>query len=389
VSLTAALDALSAEHLRARGGAKWTGVGGGGLGAGLAEMDFPVARAIVETLVAEVATARFGYLGPVLAEEMAAACAAWQRERYGWRVAPSDVHPVADVQAAFEYAVRCFSRPDSPVVVPTPGYMPFLATPAAHGRVVVPVPMARAGNRWALDLDGLAAAFRAGGHLLVLCNPANPTGRVYTRAELTAISDVVEAHGGRVFADEIHAPLVYACHRHVPYASLSPATAAHTITATSATKGWNLPGLKCAQVIVSNPADAETWRRIEPSTAFGASPLGAVATTAAYTAGGEWLAGVVGYLDRNRRALGELLAVHLPGVLWEPPEGTYLTLLDCRGLDLPCSPGEFFRRRAGVLLVDGSECGEAARGHARLNFATPLPVLTELVARMGAAVRAA
>ena len=246
--------------------------------------------------------------------------------------------------------------------------------------------MTAAGDRPVLDLDGIDAAFRAGGHLLILCNPCNPVGRVYTQAELAGVSEVVERHGGRVFADEIHAPLTYPGHRHIPYASLSDVTAGHTLTSTSASKGWNLPGLKCGQLILSNEQDAQTWEAAGRILGRGASGPGVRANIAAYSAGREWLAEVVSYLDGSRMLLGELVAEHLPGVTYRAPEGTYLAWLDCRELDLGDSPGEFFLDKASVLVNDGPAFGAAGAGHVRLNFATPRPVLIQVVTQLARAV---
>jgi cystathionine beta-lyase len=318
---------------------------------------------------------------------MSEAYADWSADRYGWAVPPERVRPVADVLAGLAAAIEHFSRPGSPVVLPTPAYMPFLTLPGVLGREVLQVPMARDGDRYVYDLDALDAAFRAGGHLLVLCDPHNPIGRVLEPAEMTAVAEVVDRHGGRVFSDEIHAPLVYPGHRHVPYASLGEVPAAHTVSATSASKAWNLPGLKCAQLVLSNDADAETWARVGRHAEHGASTLGVVANTAAYTGGAGWLDDVLAYLDANRRLLAELVAEHLPGVRYTPPEGTYLAWLDCRELGLP-EPGAFFLERAGVALTDGVLCGAAGERFVRLNVATPRPVLVQAVQRMGAALAA-
>jgi cystathionine beta-lyase len=264
--------------------------------------------------------------------------------------------------------------------------MPFLTVPPSMGRELIQVPLLSTDDGWSLDLDGLDAAYRAGGHLLILCNPYNPVGKVFTTEELLAVSEVVSRHGGRVFSDEIHSPLVYPGARHVPYASLSDETAAHTVTATSASKAFNLPGLKCAQIILTNDADAEVWERIGFMASHGAANLGVVANTVAFTAGRPWLDEVVGYLDSNRRVLADLVGKHLPGVRYRPPEGTYIGWLDCRALDLGV-PADFFREHAGVALTDGAACGEAGAGHVRLVFATPRPILEEAVSRMGDALR--
>ena len=219
-------------------------------------------------------------------------------------------------------------------------------------------------------------------------NPHNPLGRVFTEEEQLAVADVVERAGVRVFADEIHAPLVYPGARHRPYASLSPATARHTVTATSASKAWNLPGLKAAQLILTNERDAEYWATAGFLAAHGASTPGVLANAAAYDGGGDWLDDVLAYLDGNRHRLADLLAERLPAIRYTPPEGTYLAWLDCRALGLPASPGAFLLERAGVAVVDGPECGAPGEGHLRLNFGTPRPVLETIVDRMAAAVAA-
>ena len=249
------------------------------------------------------------------------------------------------------------------------------------------MPAARVDGRAALDLDGIDAAFRAGGELLVLINPHNPLGRVFTAEELLALCAVVDRHGGRVFADEIHAPLIYPGHRHVPYASLSATAAGHTVTATSASKAWNLPGLACGQLILSADDDRAALERIPRVALHGASLLGVVAARAAYEQGGPWLEGVLSHLDGNRHTLAALLAEHLPEVRFVVPEGTYLAWLDLRALGLGDHPGEVLLERTGVALVDGPQCGAPGRGHARLNFATPRPVLELVVRRMADAVR--
>ncbi len=257
--LAEALDAITVAELRRRGGLKWTFAGPDVLGAFVAEMDFGTAPEVEAALRDLIVRQDFGYLTSRAARQLAEACAAWLAARHGWAVDPDRIRPLPDVIRGLEAAITLFSRPGSPVILPTPAYMPFLSVPPLLGREIIQVPMATAAGRAVLDLDGIDAAFRAGGHLLILCNPCNPVGRVYTRAELAGVSEVVERHGGRVFADEIHAPLTYPGHPHVPYASLSGAAAGHALTATSASKGWNLPGLKCAQMILSNDADLELW----------------------------------------------------------------------------------------------------------------------------------
>ena len=385
-TLRQAIDSTTPAMLRARGSVKWAAAGPGGFGAAVAEMDFGAAPAILDALAGLSADANFGYLPPFLAEELSAACAEFARRRYGWNVDPALIHHVPDVIKALELAITRFSRPGAPVILPTPAYMPFLSVPGYLGREIIQVPMHGDRGFFTLDLDRIDDAFRAGGHLLIFCNPYNPLGRVFTRPEMTELSAVVERHGGRVFADEIHGPLVYPGARHIPYASTSDLAASHTLTATSASKGWNLPGLKCAQVILTNEPDRQRWDEMGMFAAHGASNPGVAANIAAYRHGEAWLDEIVGYLDESRRLLAGLLSRHLPGIGYRPPDGTYLAWLDCAALDLPGSPGELVTSRAQLTVVDGPAFGEGGAGSFRLNFATPQPILAEMVERIAAAL---
>ncbi|MDR1999016.1 MAG: aminotransferase class I/II-fold pyridoxal phosphate-dependent enzyme [Frankiaceae bacterium] len=382
----ARFDAITAERLRAIGGSKWTRYGPDVLGAFVAEMDFGAAPAITEALRTMVEDARFGYVSLALNERLARATAQRYRQRFGWDIEPDWVHPAPDVLKTLEIAIGYFSRPGSPVVLPTPAYMPFLSVPPFLGRQIIEVPMIDEGGRYRFDLEGLAAAFAAGGHMLILCNPYNPLGRVFSREELLEVCEVVEAGGGRVFSDEIHAPLVFPGHEHVPYASICEAAAGHTVTGASASKAWNLAGLKCAQLILSAAADRELWEEISFS-AHGASAAGVIANIAAYESGQPWLDAVLGYLDGSRRHLGELLAEHLPEVRYVAPEGTYLAWLDFRAYDLGEEVAAFFIDRAKVAMNNGAAFGAPGAGFARFNFAAPRPLVRQMIAAMGQAVR--
>lgn len=378
-------DALTVTDLRQAGSLKWT-MFPDVIGAFVAEMDFGVAPAVKDAVGAALDQGLTGYLPDHLSDELAAATASWYADHYGWTVDAVQVKHVPDVIAAFEYAIEQYTTPGAAVIVPTPAYMPFLMVPPLHGRRVIEVPSIEQDGRWVIDHDAVTAAFAEGGELLVLCNPHNPLGTVATRDELARVTDTVAAAGGRVFADEIHAPIVYAPARHIPYASISDIAAAHTLTATSASKAWNLAGLKCAQIIVSNDADAQLWEREGMWAGHGTSTIGAVSNVAAYTSGGEWLDEVVTYLDGNRRLLADLVAEHLPGVRVTMPEGSYIALLDFRSTGLTGDLGSWFRDHAGVAMTDGAACGEAAIGYTRFVFAMPRPLVEEAVLRIARAL---
>ncbi|WP_206778472.1 MalY/PatB family protein [Frankia torreyi] len=369
------------------GALKWEEAGAGAIGAGTAEMDVGTAPPVLEALRRAVTDGLVGYLPAALDARLREACAGWLWSSQGWAVDPALIQPVPSVLHGLRVTIERYTPPGSAVIVPVPAYPPFLAVPGLLGRQVLPVPLVDVNGRPELDLDGIDGAFRRGGGLVVLCNPHNPVGRVFTPAELLALSAVVNARGGRVFADEIHAPFVYPGRRHQPYAALSPLTASHTLTATSASKGWNIAGLRCALLITSHDDDLAQWRGLGRFDRETPSVLGAIASTAAFRDGVPWLRRVLAGLATNRRAFGDLLAEFLPEVTYRPPEATYLAWLDCRRLTLGgTEPAAFFSALAGVSLLEGSDCGSPGRGFARFNFATEPWVLVEALRRMATAV---
>jgi cystathionine beta-lyase len=383
----ARMDAKTPADLRAAGSRKWTVPAEGEIGAFIAEMDFGVAEPVTAAVHALLDSGNTGYVPLWMEAEFAAACADFQKASFGWPVDAVNVHSVSDVLKVMEIALDYFTRSSGAVILPTPAYMPFFEVPPAHGRQIIEVPCHNENGYYTLDLDGIDAAFRAGGELLVLCNPHNPVGRMLSRAELEAVCAIVERHGGRVFADEIHAPLSYPdSPPHIPYASISEAAAGHTITGTSASKAFNLPGFKCAAAIVSNEHDARIWRTLPGIVTHSAATLGVAANIAAYRDGGPYLADVRDYLAGNRAAFAERVATSLPDIVVRPPDGSYLAWLDFRGCELGGPAASWVHREAGVVLNEGATFGAPGAGFARLNLATPRPILIEIVDRIADAL---
>lgn len=391
-------DDITIDSLIEMGSFKWSAYPGT-IGAWTAEMDFGVAPAIRATLEQLDASDLYGYSTPALMRDMAQATAQFYNDTYGWDVNPEWVSPVSDVLTGMQAVLSFYTEPGAKLVLPTPAYMPFLTMPKIHGREIVEVPMLRnesgsgdAEPTWTIDFEAIdralstAGADGGSGGLLVLCNPHNPIGRVYTRGELQELSRIVEKHGARVFSDEIHAPLTFTGHTHVPYASINEAAANHTVTVTSHSKSFNTPGLKCAQIIFSNENDVATWATHGMFTGKSAANPGLLAAVAAYRDSRDWLADTSAYLERNRDALPGLLERHLPKAVYQPPEGTYLAWIDLSAYDLSDDLTSFFVDRARVSIIDGALCGKAGRGFIRLNMGTPLPILEEIVERLGAAV---
>ncbi|MGB8794951.1 MAG: MalY/PatB family protein [Mycobacterium sp.] len=382
----AAFDQLTEQQLRGRKTIKWSHFGPDVLPLWIAEMDFPTAPAVVDGIRACVADDEFGY--PAFREDtLARATADWCRRRYGWRVAPDWVRVVPDVLKGLEVVINFLTRPESPVVLPVPAYMPFFDVLRITGRQRVEISMLQDDSgRYVLDLDALDAAFASGAGSLILCNPNNPLGTAYREDELRAIVDTAARYGARVIADEIHGPLVYG-RPHVAAASVSDSAAHTVITLISASKGWNLPGLICAQVILSRERDARDWEFINKLHKMGVSTIGIRANVAAYDHGADWLDELLEYLQANRDHLAASLPELCPGVKVNTPDATYMSWVDFRALNLPIEPADHLLSKAKVALSPGIPFGATVgSGFARLNFATTRAILDRAIDAIAAAL---
>jgi cystathionine beta-lyase len=270
-----------------------------------------------------------------------------------------------------------------PVAVLTPAYPPFLDVVPLSGRRLLPVRLDPDAERAELDLDAIDASLRAGARTVLLCNPHNPWGRSFDATELSGLRDIVLRHRARVVSDEIHAPLVLGGRRHTPYASIE-GTADHVTTVLSASKAFNIPGLKCAQILAGNPADARTLASVSMVANHGLSPVGIEANIAAYDEGGPWLDTALAHLTGNAERFRSLVADRLPRARMRAMEATYLAWLDLRGYADP-DPAASAVERGRVMVRDGRDFGPGGEGHVRVNLATSRARVIELAARLGAA----
>ena len=377
-------DDLTLAELRQRQSLKWRRYPPDVLPLWVAEMDTRPAPAVRSALDRALDLGDTGYpWGQGYAEAYAdLAATAW-----GWRPDPTGATLVADVMTGVVEVLRLVTDPGDAVVIVPPVYPPFFAFVRHAGRRVVEAPL-RADDR--LDLEALERACveaSAGGRraALLLSNPHNPTGTVHTADELAAVAVLAERHGVRVLADEIHAPLTYpgTGPAFTPYLSVPGAERGFVIF--SASKAWNLAGLK-AGLAVAGPGARDELATMPEVVSHGPSSLGVIAHTAALREGQDWLAEHLVGLDAQRRLLRTLLAERLPAVGYRMPGATYLAWLDCRPLGLPQEPAAFFLEQARVALGVGPDFGRPGAGHVRLNFATSTAVLTEAVERMASAV---
>jgi cystathionine beta-lyase len=383
-------DDLDLDTLRARPGVKWRRVSPDGeLAAWVADMDFPPCPAVADRLEQLLAVGDLGYPDWLLGTPLRQAFADRMAQRFDWHPDPGAVREVTDLIQGVQLILQLATRPGDAVAVQVPCYPPFLASIEAMGRRLVPLPTVLTEGpdpRWDLDLTATDAAVNsADARVLLLVNPHNPTGRVFTEPELTGLAEIARRHDLLVISDEIHADLVYAPHRHLPFAALSPDAAARTVTLTSASKAFNLAGLRSA-VVHFGPADLLAVRDAQPSDLFGMANLfGVHAALAAWSpSAAGWLSTLVEHLDANRRRLVSAAGA-LPGVRVLEPEATYLAWLDVRGtgVDRP----DLALRRAGLRASPGPDFGPGGEGFVRINFATSAEILEEVLDRLAAGLR--
>jgi len=354
----------------------------------VADMDFPSPPAVVQALRARVEHGFFGYLmeRPELHEVVAERVA----KRYGWSVSPDAVMPLPGVIAGFNLALRALTAPGDGLLVQTPVYPPILRAAGNHGLTRDEHALTRdGGGRYRVDLDAFARAVGPRTRAFLLCNPHNPVGRVFERAELEGMAAVCTRRDLWIVADEIHGELLLDGRRHVPIATLSPEIEARTITFMAPSKTFNLPGLKCAVAIVPNASLRDRLTAAVADLVPKINVLGHAAAVAAYRNGDTWLEALLSYLEGNRDFLAKEVPRRLPGVTLAPPEATYLAWLDCRGARIPGGdPYTFFLERAKVALNDGRLFGPGGEGFVRLNFGCPRALLAEGLERMAKALAA-
>jgi len=338
--------------------------------------------AVLQAIQDGVQRAAFGYPPRDQDNGVPEATAGFLERRFGWQVDPGTVLTTGDVMAAVRLALDALCE-DAPVVVPVPSYPPFLDVVPLTGRALVTVPTARDDDGTArLDLAAVEAALAAGARTVLLAQPHNPLGRAFGAAELSGLRDVVTRHRARVISDEIHAPLVLPSAQappHVPYAALA-GTADHTTTVVAASKAFNLPGLKCAQLVAGSAADLASLQAQPHVANHGVASLGLVATRAAYEHGEPWLDAVLTHLAARRDQFAALLTEHLPRLAWTPQQATYLAWVDAGPTGL-ADPADAALAQGRVFVMGGRPFDPSGDHDAfvRVNLATSAERLERIV----------
>ena len=373
---------LSLETLRQRHGYKWQRYASDVLPVWVADMDFALAPPIDEFLRAAVANGDAGYPDKEAQSRVLELFVERMHNRFSWDCQHAEVRLLTDVVQGLYIAVQNYSKPGSHVLMQTPIYPPFISSVTDNKRHVLANKLRKGANRFELDLGGIDTNKLANTQLMMICNPHNPSGRVFTRVELEQLAEFALQHDLIVVADEIHSDLIFDDGQHIPFASLNDDIAARTITFNSASKAFNIAGLRVAVAVFGSVELAQRFDSIPEKTFGGLSAFAAQATAIAWSQCDGWLLSVVDYLQRNRDYLTDRLLSSGSPISLRKPEATYLAWLDFSKLDLKEEPHDYFLREAKLALSPGAAFGEEGTHCARINFATSSDILEQATERL-------
>lgn len=384
------LKALELAELQSHRSEKWRAFPKEILPLPVAEMDFPVADPIRQTLREMIDKSDLGYLGAI--PEMGLAFAGFAKRRWDWVVDPLQVRIAADVGVGVVEVLRVITKPGDKILINSPVYPNFWTwcTETHLEQIDVPLTLSDQevnGSHWILDWDGIEKAYASGIKAHLISNPHNPLGRVYTHEELSRLADLAKKHNVFVLSDEIHAPLTFAEQKFTPFLAVSENAREVGITITAASKGWNIAGLKCAIIVTDNEKIHELLNAIAPATHYRASLLGAFATVTAFEQGEPWLDTLMLQLDHNRKYVAELINAKTPGVGYLIPHCSYLAWLDLTSFNLGEDPSTHLIENAKVAFVPGHRFGAQSAQFVRLNFATSPEILEEAFNRLATVLR--
>lgn len=376
------LPAAPLGVLRSRTSEKWREHPADVIPMFVAEADFPLAEPIAEALHAAIERGDTGYVAS--ATDLPRAFAAFADRRWGWSLASATVQTTADVSMGIVEILRRVDVGTGLVITP-PVYPPFYLLAEEAGVPVVDAPLRADGS---LDLQRIEAAFRDGSRALLLCNPHNPLGHPHAAASLAALADLADAVGATIISDEIHAPLTHSDAIFTPWLAVSDAARRTGIALHSASKAWNVAGLKCAMMIADDAVRADFLRSLPDEVAWRTGQFGVIASVAAYDHGEEWLDRALLTIERNRRTLLTRIREELPAARVHEPRAGYLAWVDLRGLGWIGDPADLILERAKVALRTGSDFGPGGAGHVRVNLACDPALLDEALDRIVAVAQA-
>ena len=354
----------------------------------VADTDFKCPEAVIRALHERVDHGIFGYGAPP--RELDQTVVKRLKRLYDWDVQVNQIGYIPGIVTGFNAAIRAFCEPGEAVIYQTPAYPPFIGAPDSARLKGVQNPLLKLQDgTYALDFDRFEQQIISENvSAFILCNPQNPTGRVFTREELIQLAEICLRQNVLIVSDEIHCDILYDGHKHIPIASLSPEIAANTITFMAPSKTYNIAGLHASVCVIQNPSLMDQFHEFCEGLVGCPGVLALTAAHAAYADGDDWLAEQNQYLQANRDFLDDALRAQLPGIHWNKPEATFLGWLDCGELGLGEPPYEFFLREARVGLNEGKTFGPQCGDFVRINFGTTRANLQEAINRMEAALAA-
>lgn len=385
--MTHPFDQLTESRLRQTSGAKWNYHPADVLPLWVADMDFPVADPIRQAIRDYADTDDFGYPVPAGIPGLLDSVTRHLADRHGVLYQPDEVYPTSGIIPSLFLSTIALAGPSDEVVIQPPVYPPFAMAVRNTGRRLQENPMHEVDGRWEFDLEQLESAITPATRMLILCNPQNPTGRVFTRTELEALGEIVLRHRLWVVSDELHADLILHG-EHVPFAALSPELAQRTITLFGPTKTYNIAGLKVGFALSHNRQLLDSLKKQAEGLLTPPNVLAQAAARAAFSHCTDWRDDAVAYIRANCQLLSQLVATKLPGVRYRPAEGTYLAWLDFRGVVPADELDAFMMAEAKVAVNPGASFGEGGEGFVRLNLATSATLIREAIDRIAAALSA-
>jgi cysteine-S-conjugate beta-lyase len=347
----------------------------------VADMDFQSPRAVIHALKDKAEHGIYGYT--MTDASIAKVVSRWVEKRHGWRIKPSWLLYSPGVVTSLHMAIQTFTNPGDQVIIQTPVYTPFYSVVKQHERKLVENPLLEDNGVYTMDLEHLETCFRNGAKAMILCNPHNPVGRVWTKQELEQLAALCQTYDVLLLSDEIHADLIHSGHQHIPIASLSEDMSKRTLTFLSPSKTFNIAGLQVSYAIVQEEEKRQQLQ--ETFTKQGIHMLNTMAVAAleaAYTEGEEWLTGLLDILAVNKQLVEEALA-DTPLIKPIPLEGTYLIWLDCRNMKLNQKDlMDFFANKAKLGFNGGEQFGDAGTGYVRMNIACPPETMRDALQRL-------
>ena len=348
----------------------------------VADMDFKVPNEISDALIKEAMHGIFGYKEPD--EEYMSLVTQWYKLRFDWEIRPEHIITSPGVMFSIGASINALTEIGDSILICQPVYYPFSEIVTANKRKLVISELTETNGRYQFNFDDIETKIKKHSvKMFLLCSPHNPVGRVWTKDELKKIGNICLANNVTIVSDEIHSDFIYQGNTHTPLASISDELAKITVTCTAPSKTFNLAGLQASNTVVFDPV---IRRKIEKSIAasgyFEINTMASVSTKAAYQYGGEWLDGLLSYLEESRQILQKAFPTDFPISLIQP-EGTYLAWLDCRKTELTSTKlYDIFLNKARVWLHKGDTFGKSGNGFMRLNFACPHSVLCEAIDRI-------